>query len=110
MSPIKVTVLMNKLPSIRRSLRPKVAKEVETAGLNIENGAKQRVRVKTGTLRRSIHTTKTGEMSLEVGPSVEYGLYQEFGTRRMAAHPYLIPAAEAESPHFITRVKKALEP
>ena len=29
-----------------------------------------------------------------VGPCVEYGIYQEFGTSRMAAHPYLLPAVD----------------
>ena len=30
-----------------------------------------------------------------VGPCVEYGIYQEFGTSKMAAQPYLTPAVEA---------------
>ena len=29
-----------------------------------------------------------------VGPCVDYGIYQEFGTSRMAAHPYLLPAVD----------------
>jgi len=29
-----------------------------------------------------------------VGPCVDYGIYQELGTHKMAAHPYLEPGAE----------------
>lgn len=30
-----------------------------------------------------------------IGPCVEYGIYQEFGTSKMAAQPYMTPAVEA---------------
>jgi len=31
---------------------------------------------------------------VRVGPSMEYSIYLETGTRRMAARPYLVPAVE----------------
>jgi hypothetical protein len=30
----------------------------------------------------------------------EYGIYQEFGTRKMRAHPFMTPAAETVRPAF----------
>ncbi len=40
-----------------------------------------------------------------VGPSVEYGIYVEAGTRRMKARPYLGPAVEAARQEFLTKWK-----
>ncbi len=40
------------------------------------------------------HPTPTGNIIANVGPSVDYAEYQEFGTSRMAAQPYLTPAVE----------------
>ena len=40
------------------------------------------------------HPAPTGDVIANVGPCVDYAEYQEFGTSRMAAHPYLTPAVE----------------
>ena len=37
---------------------------------------------------------KPGKGEARVGPCVDYAEYQEFGTSKMAAQPYLIPAVE----------------
>lgn len=73
----------------------------------IEAGAKARVPVDTGALRNSIYTECGGKKSgtpgdnpfpspsgtdAHVGPSMNYALFVEFGTRRMGAQPYLVPA------------------
>ena len=42
----------------------------------------------------SPHPTPTGNIIANVGPSVDYAEYQEFGTSRMGAQPYLTPAVE----------------
>lgn len=39
--------------------------------------------------------TRPGENEAVVGTNLDYGVYQEFGTRRMAAQPYLRPAGDA---------------
>jgi HK97 gp10 family phage protein len=65
--------------------------------------AKRLAPVDKGRLRQSIgwRTEKQAEGSLEstpkngqgyVGTNVEYGVYQEFGTRKMDARPFLRPA------------------
>ena len=64
--------------------------------------------VKTGTLRRSIHTEMTGPTTAHVFPDVAYGVYVEYGTHRMAARPYLTPAAEAARPGFVAAMSKLL--
>jgi HK97 gp10 family phage protein len=63
------------------------------------------VHVITGTLQRSIHTTiSNGGLTASVGPSVEYGLYEEFGSRGRGPHPFMRPAAEAVYPRFTDRM------
>jgi hypothetical protein len=42
-----------------------------------------------------------GEHVRIVADGVEYGVYQEFGTRRLAAHPFFTPAAEVIRPRLI---------
>lgn len=70
---------------------------LRVAGHSIERDAKASAPVDTGALRGSISTTtagdgRSGSMSVEVGPTVEYGAYVELGTSRMGAQPYLAPA------------------
>lgn len=72
-------------------------KFLKRVGVKVQRGAKRRAPVDTGRLRSSI----TEELSREgsdlverVGTDVEYALHQEFGTSKMAAHPYLRPALD----------------
>lgn len=65
--------------------------------LDIEGDAKQIAPVDTGALKNSISTSIDGDgrfgfMTAEIGPTVEYGIYQEYGTSVMAAQPYMGPA------------------
>jgi len=47
-------------------------------------------------LRNSIlsESKMTGELTFTVQDGVEYGIFNEFGTSKMAAHPFMIPAIE----------------
>lgn len=61
-----------------------------------ENSAKENAPVRTGHLRRSItHVLVNGgtkNQFVRVGTNVEYAIFQEFGTRFHAAHPFFRPA------------------
>ena len=61
----------------------------------------------TGALRESIASVPS-EMRCEIGTNVEYGIYQEFGTYKMAAHPYLVPALEANEQAIIDLIAAAI--
>jgi len=61
--------------------------------------------VDTGALRNSIGTNVTG-LSAEIGPTVNYAPYQEYGTSRMAAHPYMGPAADEVTPGFVSAMEQ----
>lgn len=65
--------------------------------LDIEADAKQLAPVDTGDLRNSISSDvfgdgRNGAMTAEVGPTVEYGIYQEYGTSTQPGQPFLGPA------------------
>lgn len=106
---VQIKIISNRLPQISAAIRPAVVQEVQKAAFDIEARAKALAPVKTGTLRRSIHSVfSNGGLTGLVGPSVLYGKFVEFGTRRMGARPFMRPAAEAVLPKFADAVKRAL--
>lgn len=78
----------------RRAIRVESAAKVYATG--IDGGPN----VRTGRLRASI-TWRLGTDGLssyaDVGTAVEYSVYVEMGTSRMAARPFLRPALKAAS-------------
>lgn len=48
-------------------------------------------------------------MVARVGPGMEYGIYLEFGTSRMAARPYMFPAVQGVEKFLKHYVTKALQ-
>mgnify|MGYP001427360273 CR=1 FL=1 len=54
----------------------------------------------TGQLGSSLIVTRSGSTSVEVLANVEYAAYLEFGTRNMAARPFMTPAVEQELPKY----------
>lgn len=78
---------------------------------DIETDAKALAPVDTAALRSSISTSFTGDgrstaMSAEVGPTVEYGIYQEYGTSTQPGQPYLGPAYDRRVPGLEAAVAK----
>lgn len=98
---VAAKIVFNRFPEIQAAMRPRASLAVRKAAFDIEAKAKAAVAVDTGNLKNSIQAHELGSFSWEVGTSVHYGPYQEYGTSKMAAHPYLIPAAEAVRPSFI---------
>jgi HK97 gp10 family phage protein len=50
--------------------------------------------VKDGALKGSIDAQSTGRDTAIYGTNIEYGIYQEFGTSKMRAQPFLRPSAD----------------
>ena len=72
-----------------------VTRQIALLAQEVVNIAKYLVPVDTGRLRASITFvmgTLDGLPVAEIGSNVEYAPFVEFGTRFMAAQPYLIPA------------------
>jgi hypothetical protein len=72
------------------SQRKQQAVQVNESALNIQGGAKRRVKVDTGNLRAKIviePATGLGGFSLRVGTKVFYAPYIEWGTGIFSEHP-----------------------
>jgi HK97 gp10 family phage protein len=101
-------------------MRPEAEKIVEKYGLMVASTAAQNAPVDTGSLRNSILAqsrmarktnitlengnmteSTTTELTFVVSDGVEYGVYQEFGTSKMGAWPFMTPAIEAWADRFM---------
>lgn len=67
---------------------------IDEAAAIVEGQAVQLVPVDTGTLRSSIYRKNISPVESEVGATADYAVYQEFGTRRQQAQPFLRPALD----------------
>lgn len=75
-----------------------VAADLVRRAIRVDRTAKRLAPVDTGRLRSSIAwqlETDARGLHAVVGTNVHYAIHQEFGTSRMAAHPFLRPALEA---------------
>lgn len=84
-------------PEVEERLKRKIAGRLARIALEIEGEAKRLAPVDTGNLKSSLRTEKADPdgLSVLVGSfGVNYAAYQEFGTSRMKAQPYLRPAVE----------------
>lgn len=104
-----VEEVLGKIDLTNAKMRKAIKELVGKTALNIQLGAKRRCPVRTGALRNSITVDFYGTMSAEIGPHMPYAPYVEFGTRKMAAQPFLFPAFEEEKPKFEEGLKKAIE-
>lgn len=65
------------------------------AGIYVaERYAKAKVPVDTGNLKNSIKVGQVDENHAELWATADYAAYVEFGTRRMAARPFMRPSVE----------------
>ena len=64
--------------------------------------------VDTGFLRGSIIARPRG-LQGEVVSTANYSIYQEFGTSKMAAHPFMTPAVDAVEPSFYAAMERLVD-
>jgi HK97 gp10 family phage protein len=106
---LTVRVVVNRLPAAETALHTAVVEQVKRSTYDVEARAKELAPVRTGTLRRSIHSIfEDGGLRGIVGPSVDYGAPVELGTRHMAARPYMRPSAALVLPRFADEIKAVL--
>lgn len=89
------------LTGASRSALPMARLAVQKACADIKADAQLAAPVRNGDLRKSIgYETQQLATSVwgEVGPTVEYGGYVEYGTSRMAPQPYITPAFDKHAP------------
>ena len=76
---------------VKAELNRKIALAMSKIGFRAEDHVKALAPVDTGRLRGSI-THLVDDRSVTIGTNVEYGKYQELGTSKMKAQPFLWPA------------------
>ena len=119
---IKVKLDTARLDQIAKDLDKNRDQVLRLLAFDVEGGAKMFAPVDTGALMNSIYTVAkdydgysqaaaaareknpkvnlvrlpdpANDYTAHIGPCVEYGIYQEFGTHKMAAHPFMAPAVE----------------
>lgn len=92
----------------------RVAEAVRDASRRVRAAARRNAPRRTGALAESIDVDFFGQgnsrnMVAVVGPSLHYGLFQEYGTAKMAPHPFMGPAFVAELPRLQADIEKAVE-
>lgn len=104
-----IRVERNNLGDLDDVLYEELHQVIIKTAYDVEAQAKQRAPVDTGFLKSSIQAKQTNDpLTMEVVVGAQYGIYQEFGTVKMAAHPYLIPAVEVVRPGFQSAVEQAI--
>ncbi len=90
-------------------------KALREAGDIVKEAIKVEVPIRTGTLKRSIETsrvkTKDGIKHVEVGPGKDgyYGKFVEFGTVKMKAKPFMAPGYEKSKDKALAVIEAELK-
>lgn len=94
--------LKSRIPLIMENLDDTLLETVTELAERIADGARERVPVDTGALRDAIHVRADEEgVAVVAGDNVAYyGHIIENGSVKAPAHPFLIPAYEAETPRL----------
>jgi HK97 gp10 family phage protein len=102
--------VIGKLNKFDVEARKAVRTQVRKSANAIRKGAQQRVPVDSGRLKKSIRARYSSDgFSAEIAPGLKWRAhFIEFGTLKMAAHPYMMPAWEQERPNYIAGVKQAI--
>ncbi len=106
---MRVRLDMSGLEELSRRSGKAFDQIIGRAAFDIETEAKKMAPVETGALRASLNAERVGEAHYIVSDGVEYGVFQELGTSRMAAHPFLVPAFEMVVRRLQNAIGQAIE-
>lgn len=99
----RVVVKFNHLPRVKRDAPRRASELIRALAFEHERYVKQSFGaspspvggppgVDTGALRASIRVEMTDALTAVVSDGVNYGIHLEFGTSRMGARPFMVPA------------------
>lgn len=97
-------------PAARRALR----KGMRQGANVVRDEARAKAPVDSGNLKRLIRTRERSEdqgnmrFAVEIPRSAFYGRFLEYGTSKMAAKPFMRPAAENKTEEAVTKMRDAL--
>lgn len=99
---ISVTVNTSELERIANQLDAKTADVIRILGFEGLGYSKTYAPFDTGALKASLEVTMIEPAWARISPHVHYAIYQELGTYKMAAHPFLTPAIEQIANKFLS--------
>lgn len=105
---LHIRVRSDRLPELRRDLSTSAARVTAKAAHDIEGQAKTRAPVDTGFLKSSIQAAPRSPLHWQVTVNAAYGAFVEFGTRKMAAQPYFVPAVAAVAPVYQAAMRRLM--
>lgn len=113
---MKMTYDMKGIDKFVRNVQRKPAKlqtavdqELNRSSLRVERKAKIYAPWDTGWLSNNIYSIKEGLLMYAVISPVEYSIFQELGTRYMAAQPFMYPALQDEYWVLMKRLNKIVK-
>jgi HK97 gp10 family phage protein len=111
---IRVVGIPEAIASLKRYQKKKrkdIQRELKRGAIEVRDLAVDMVAVKTGRLKGSLQIDDSDIhlLVMRVGTNVFYGVYVEFGTRKMAARPFLFPAFFAKEGEIIRRIGNVLK-
>lgn len=96
------------LDEYNKKLDEGIRKGLAQSGQLVKSAARANCPVDTGNLRRSI-TKQTFDRRAVVGTNCDYAAYVEFGTCKMRAKPYLVPALLDNKDAVVAAMRAAIE-
>lgn len=84
-------------------------KKYQPNRMHIASAPGQPPNTDTGRLAGSIRAVESGKPTAHVEALADYARALEFGTRNMAARPFMTPAVEAERAKYNTAIEEALK-
>ena len=98
-----ITIDTSILDKMTADMKPKARGIVNKYGIAIAGDAAKRAPLDTGALRNSILAASQmiSDMTYRIQDAVDYGIFQELGTSKMAAQPFIVPAIEAWREKFL---------
>ena len=104
---ISVSVDTTRLQNILNGLKQNRDEAIRSTALYTLGEARKKAPRKTGWLREN-SGIKQWDNFVNVEFYAEYAPYQELGTSKMAAHPFLTPAVEKATDKLIKNIKREL--
>lgn len=94
--------------ALRNKAKLAAAKQiVKNCGSKLQKGAENNAPVDSGTLKRSITIEIEDDgLTAVIAPHTDYAAYVEYGTRYMAAQPYMRPAYEKAKAEFKSKMEE----
>ena len=111
---MSVTLDTRKLDALIVKTPEKASQLIRKTAFKVQQNAMMNIQTKkiidTGALLNSIRADEdSGPLNWWVHDGVEYGIYNEMGTYKMGARPFLVPAVETERKGWANAWKELLK-